>query len=240
VAAALAWACASGIDLRFLIQKWINDHLGWQADFWLVSVWLPGQNFGLLDPIVGPVTLVYVLIAMHLHPRRFGWWWYAALTAWAVVRPSMLFIVSASHLARGLGSWWSGAVAAGTWVSGWDLPVCALLLLCADAALLLALTRSRMVGAAALTIAGGWWSAGWLATKLSGSFDNWGIGLPWVWIWHGGLGAAVFWWAVRGRRMAREAWECAACGYDLRGLSCGACPECGAPIAVGGFDEPSP
>src|SRR5438067_2285937 len=85
VAVALGWVYLSGYDLRFDVQQWINDWLGWQAQYWFVSVWLPGQYFGARDPVVGMVTLMYLLVAMHLHPRRFGWR-YLAVTGWALIR----------------------------------------------------------------------------------------------------------------------------------------------------------
>ncbi len=49
---------------------------------------------------------------------------------------------------------------------------------------------------------------------------------------------AVMAWAI-GRRF-RDRAKCGECGYDLRGLSHGICPECGSPLAPERPDPPAP
>lgn len=88
---------------------------------------------------------------------------------------------------------------------------------------------------------------GWDAMPLRWRLNWWPYDGDWLNVGRGGFRVLVPLWAptlIFGallggglvmRRPARRDGECAACGYDLRGLN-GACPECGRPARRGGLD----
>lgn len=66
-----------------------------------------------------------------------------------------------------------------------------------------------------------WWIDWEIDRGVSGSAF---VGAPlWLVGVVGGLGWGVMWWRAR----RGPAWACRRCGYDLRGITGGVCPECG-------------
>jgi hypothetical protein len=52
-------------------------------------------------------------------------------------------------------------------------------------------------------------------------------------LWHGAVAGVLVWWTARAWMKLPAPHECQGCGYDLRGLAAGDCPECGATRDVG-------
>lgn len=225
---ALAWVFFTGFDLRFVLLKWTNDTLGSGAMAWFIGVVLATHYSALREPVLGPVTLCSVLVALHFHPRPMKRW-RCGLIAWALLRPVLWFELV--YWGRHLGAWWAGAPFAGLWADGWGTAIVTCFLAAADAMLLWLLTRSAFVTAPALA-AGLGYACGVTALHKLGQF-HWITELlhPLAMqaVWHGGVGAALLWWAIRAHRDVREPYQCQPCGYDLRGIADSqSCPECGA------------
>lgn len=232
IAAALAFCFLGGYDLRTAIMRWWYDRFGWDSMLRLISPGLRAYWWSLAGVVVGPVTLMPVLLAMYLSPRRWAWWAWLLVVVWLLVNPA-LWWATCQYLPRNI----AGHLGWSRRGSPEILPVTlAQLAIFAAFAWRLAGRRSALILLGAGTIAGAIaWSADW--------WENTGHrpGLPFSAyvtlgiLWH----ATVFIVLVSSatwtrRRAAAETWLCESCGYDLRGLSTSAtnCPECGREQAV--------
>src|ERR1044071_2202214 len=219
IAASLAWAYITGYDLRFKVLELINGMFGIKAVYWTVLNPCVHQFFGLEWPGFGWWSVMYSLAAVHIHPRRTGWWWIVTV-GWAAIRPSIWF-----HAVARPGGVVAAVMAASFGLLDHDgaaLTVCGV----ADVALMLLITRSRLVvgtliGATAAAIAGER-----LLTLRSAALQEWQM-MASVAAWNAIVGSSMLWWAVRARLRRARPGFCAACGYDLRGLPDPRCPECG-------------
>src|SRR5262245_13152660 len=75
VAAVLGCVWWTGYDLRHQLLWGVNETLGSRAMMLLVGNWLSWQWTALTVPQFGPFAILYLLLAMHIHPRRFSWRW---------------------------------------------------------------------------------------------------------------------------------------------------------------------
>lgn len=96
VLAALIYCAAGGYDLRHAIIEFVYTTWGEDA-VWdtIIRSILFGAYWGsLLGQIPGPVTLLWVLIAMFVAPRRWAWWQWSLVSAWLVFNPYLCFRVA--------------------------------------------------------------------------------------------------------------------------------------------------
>lgn len=223
--AALILVVVTGYDLQYQLLAWINRAFGPAAVTMLVSGWMVWQWLAWMGTGCSLFTLPAVLLGMHLHPRRFGWW-YVAVVGWCLMRPAIPMMLIT--WTRAIGPWWNGGLVGTIWQTGWNMPVIAFALWAADAAVLGLLTRSRIVAAIA-ALAGVMTPAGFVGFHFHLPLDNWLLSTPWFWGWHFVVGASLLWWGFWARRTQKPPYECLACGYDLRGGHGPVCPECGSP-----------
>lgn len=245
VAVALGGAWAAGVELRYMLLSAIASVFGGDAVIWFVSTVLFAHwmDFGYLDhglgfsplPRFGLAGMVGVLIAMHIHPHRFGLFrvglvivlglWTPLLSAQL---PSWIPSLTSSPLQVGYARQsalnflliWAITALACAGVLGWAL-------------------KSRRCGVAV----GAWCGIGaWLwgeamlglggepawIVSVSGDELWWSI---YGWLWSPTLCGGLFWWAIRARRRSFPDWACPGCGYDMRGLGGDRCPECGVSAA---------
>jgi hypothetical protein len=213
----LAWVYFSGYDLRFHILKLICDTRGIKTLFWFVVNPLMHHWFSINEPGLSWWSLVYIPLALHLHPTR-SRWWLVPLVLWLAIRPALCF----QAVAR------PGPVV-GSLVTSLALdPHSAALCLFGAADLLLIglIFRSRLViFSTAATIA--------FIVMVAKFLNARPTSIPaWAWpamvnTWHAGVGLPMLWWAARERWRFSRSGHCKLCGYDLTGLAIAQCPECG-------------
>lgn len=224
VAVFLAWSLISGFDLRQEFLRAIDRWFGIDAVDWIVAYALTAHS--LSDFGFSLVTLCAALVAMHLSPRRFAWWWYFVLTTWALVRPFLVWQLMVIWCRPVIGS---GVL----WAPPWKYTVVMGGSCFIDLAILVALSRSWIVtGGSTLVMA----LAAFLAWTAQASLiqGNSPVGFEaWLGSWHAYiaqvlLGTSLLAWGLRDRFRSKPPWACGSCGYDLRGLAGDTCPECGA------------
>lgn len=223
VLAGLVYCAAGGFDLRFFIMQAWYDAFGWMALVRFV-VGLTPYGYTLLEPICGPLMMLYVLPAMHLLPRRWAWWEVAVILGFLLIAPKV---------------WWLGVIAMKGSLS-W-LPIMLAqkemaVLLVVFAFLVGWMMRSVWVGVAVVALgAVGCFASGVLiGGVVAPNPVVRGVGLA---AWHGVLAGVLIGYAVQTRRRVRPG-ACRGCGYDLGGLAAGVvCPECGGGRDVGEESE---
>lgn len=246
VAGWLAYCALGGFDLRLAIMAACYHRLG--EDFvWtvIISDLLFGSySMSLFGVLCGPPTLLWVLIAMHLSPRRWSWWQWSTVSAWLVVNP-WLCLQAARLIPFRLAGWF-----------GWIPPVGLRRVVAVGQVYAVVMAQLLLLGVLAWVILrplrdleqrSCWrWAPMWLVAFGSalGTFQWWvdwpstqaNLTLPWgAWVsmgivWHTIAGALLIGGAIAARHgVARESWHCRNCAYDLRGLGPRApqCPECG-------------
>jgi hypothetical protein len=226
VALALLWILVSGYDLRYQIMRLINDSLGWNYMYQYVMWYLLANYYCLLSPRFGVLSLVYVLIALHLHPKRVAWWWYVFLAFGAQVTAGWY--------------WWSSGIFRGStpfpiqFGSTYIQQITAELLIgMVTSVVLWRISRSWFVAwASALIVL---WSIGWKAIDWlfpSTMSIEWSNAYPWIGacVYHGLMAYILLQWSIRARFRSRRDDVCQSCGYDLAGLPGNTCPECGSAI----------
>ncbi|CAG0978537.1 hypothetical protein PHYC_01637 [Phycisphaerales bacterium] len=250
VAAFLAFCALGGFDLRHEIIRVCYERFGYD---WVFDVILRNVLFGaywssLAGTTPGPITLLPVLIAMHLAPRRWAWWQWAIVPTWLLLNPYLCF-----EIARRVPPWAARALG---WSNGPRVVYAGELVgLMLIVIVLLAVFTSRIPGPA-LSLRDGrrsrWRFAPLLLVASSAAFAiaSWAMNranftgtsftmahfvtLSSAWQ----VSVAVFTigpaLAAR-RRVLAEPWRCSGCAYDLRGLApspAPACPECGHPVGT--------
>lgn len=216
-------AMARGVDLRFQMQKLIMP-LGWGAQSWFVAGFLPSLRFGSEMGAVGPVTLCWMLIVLHLSPIRGRGWAYAAVTILSVALPWCWW--KASGVMMSMPASGGRVLPIAPWVNG-PFALNAVLSYVPVLGVLFAATRSwrlvlLMMGAAVVLIM----PTGHVRfTRLSsGQSLAYTIGVNLV------MCSMLAWWGVKARRRMWPEYMCQGCGYDLRGILADVCPECGKSI----------
>jgi hypothetical protein len=206
---ALAVPTIVGVDLRYQLQRAVHACFGWSGTVWLTTVGLWCHRLSLERPGFSTVSLLYVLLALHVHPRRVRWWWYAALIAVALAAPVV-------ELHRALRFWpppWSFII--------WSTASSAAAGLC-------------LAGAV-----GSWKPLPWIGVGVAaGALMKWSVEtraalatpemMAWFCAWHVMWAVPLLAWAMAARVRRRPPYACPECGYDMRGASAARCPECGA------------
>jgi hypothetical protein len=211
----LAGVAVSGYDLVYQIQRFVADRFGIEGLYWLMNVH-SYYYLSLYWPIFGPLSLLYVLAALHVAPRRRAAWPSLLLTAWAIVRPL------AAHWV--LGIWKLVFVGGpGTTPGEWLRTHATLDVL--TAFFLYVCTRSRGVTGAFVALS----VLAWAAQPPSP------FGLSVIAVaagWHVLMAVVLFAWAIQQRQRVFPEGACQSCGYDLCGIltvgGAARCPECGA------------
>ncbi len=222
----LLWCFLHGPDLRFKLLELMNNTLGIQAVYWTVLGPLYHNWVALEVAGLGWWGLLYVPVALQIHPRR-SRWWSAPLVVWAAVRAEVY-----THALIRPGAALSGMLLAAS--GGLLTRDSAALLLCClvDVALLIAITRSwfvltALVAGTAIAIAADQWF-----TIRPAPVSEWVFRMP-AYVWHALAAGSLLAWAIRARRREPRPGFCSGCGYDLRGLEQRRCPECGGPAQPG-------
>lgn len=235
VAAALAYCFFGGYDLRLAIMSIWSDALGWRS-MWNTTLWglwvYSASRFGV---VVGPVTLISVLVAMFLSPRRWAWWSWWVVAAWLIVNP-WVYGEACRNMPRGPAAYLG-------WGPRGAPDLFGLTLLQLGIFCMFARRVARKRAALTLLVAGA-------VLGITLSWSDWrfnsgrGVGLPhWVYLtlgssWHLIVAAVLIGATTRDRRRSlADVWLCESCGYDLRGLKKAAgaavrCPECGGIAAL--------
>lgn len=228
VAVGLGACVLSGVDLRHKLIAAINAIAGVQGMYTSVTRILPGQSLAILDPIPSPVTLLWLLPALFLQPRRVPWWaWVVAVMVCALF-PNALWEVYMRILRSSSSTTGTNVAQAVAWFATCIWLPC----LCAW------VTGSRwctvVVVVPALALA--------VASLQRTGFPNSLIPAPITWFamypgpatYHIIAASILIGGAIASRRSvaALRPYMCRACGYDRRGLKdADVCPECGSPKA---------
>ncbi len=225
VLGAMLAAMARGVDLRYELQKLIMP-LGWGVQAWFAGELLPSLRFGAELGAAGPITLCWMLAALHVSPARGRGMGYGALAVLCAALPWCWWKVSGEMMTAKFS--FGGLLPTAPWVNG-ALAINAVLSYLPVLGIVWGTTRSwrlalSMLGAAAVLIT----PMGHVRfTRLTGEQS-----LAYVAAVNLVLCSMMVWWGVRARRRARPAYLCRGCGYDLRGIVATVCPECGKPLNV--------
>lgn len=237
---ALVLVLGTGHDLRYQLQVMIHEWWGWDGSLFFVlnviaahgwASWFwpypPMPQFGLL-------SLCIVLVGLQIHPRRIGRLRMAAVVLCGLAVPMIVFRLHQRH----------------PFFVVWDddarFAISRLITGTLVATVLWLATRSGWVGVLCGAVMLVPAAVDWLcyliqAGELPASLD---APVQWARLWMGvpfnlALGAVLWTWGIRGRLGIRAAHCCQSCGYDLRGLGSGVCPECGSGAADGGSEGDS-
>lgn len=230
VLVAMLAAMARGVDLRFQLQRLMMP-LGWGAQSWFAGEFLASLRFGAESLAAGPITLCWMLIALHVSPIRRRGATYGAMTVLCASLPWCWWKSTAAMMAAKFT--FGGLLPTAPWVNG-VFAMNGVLSYVAVLGVLWAAAGSwrlalAMMGAAVVLIMP---SGHIMFTRLtSGQMLVYVVGVNAV------LCSMLMWWGVRARRRAWPAHVCRGCGYDLRGIPGDVCPECGAPFRNGGGPE---
>ena len=242
VLAALVYCALGGFDLQHAVIRvmyaWQGEGAVWAVIRWgMAGAYLPS----ILGVVCGPITLLWVLIAMHVSPRAWAVWQWWVVSAWLIVNP-MLCMAVAERIPKTV----AGYV-------GWTLRPPGYVVFVSEVH---GVVMAQMAAVCVFV----WWGVcppkrsgrgGWIGMAAPvlilliggaiGTFEWWEnlrvnmgaaetiSGTMWyvlAAVWNVSfavmaIGAAVVW----RRRVAAERERCRGCGYDLRGLRArgGAC-----------------
>lgn len=246
VAGWLAYCALGGFDLRLMVMavcwRQFGEDFVWRV---IISDLLFGSYaMAMTGVMCGPLTLIWVLVAMHLSPRRWAWWQWSAISIWLLLNPWLCL-----QIARLIPVRWAG------WF-GWIPPTGLRRVVAVGQVYAVVMAQLLVLGVIAwlvlqplrsLEFRSRWrWAPAWLVGfgMILGTFQWWAdwpstqvsVPLPWAaWIfmgilWHSASAVLLIGGAIAARRgVAHESWRCLNCGYDLRGLELRPprCPECG-------------
>lgn len=214
VLAILVGVALSGANPVLEIQRIWMSFFGFEsmgrASSLAVNYWSLGDA-----PVYGFAGFAVVLVGMCVHPKRVSLVWVGVFLAWAFILP-LLVPMSVKKLL--LPGWASMPFL--PW--GSELHGFTVILLAAWTRSWVVLAGAAFLSAAALTAVNLWPMApAWALTLL-------GVG------YNAGLLAIILWWSIRARQRWLPVGHCYACGYDLRALAGGTCPECGREVTPEG------
>lgn len=243
IAAALAYCYFGGYDLRIAIMGWYYDRYGWNAlnRFFMEHLW--PYNWSLGSTIAGPATLIAVLPAMFISPRRWAPWFWAAVVLWLLINPA-LWWWTCHNLPRGLKQYLGWSPRGTPEVLAVTLAQFAVFLALASA--IAGRRRAVILLVAGLPVCLFQWGADWWANNgpnpmIARAIPYISYELTWLTIavvWQATVFTTLIGSAIATRRRAiAEPWYCPTCNYDLRGLLTSSsaipvtCPECGSASA---------
>jgi hypothetical protein len=225
ILAGLVIVVLSGCDVLFLYEKLIADCFGGDGLLYYVAYFHTWHGWALRYPEYNVVSILYTVIAFHIFPRRLGWWRYALIIAWGLIRP--LDILWAGTVLSPI----SQAVAGVPFPPAIWLDLIRVALELITSLILLLVTRSWLV-----------FGISFCATSLvfvsyqSGGL--WGVNpavpqqqYALTALWHACVWGSLLAWAIHARRHPPPEKACPKCGYDLRGGTHAYCPECGRAVA---------
>lgn len=234
VALALGVVLVTEYDLRHQLLRLIASVLGTDAMFrFVISLHSHAMDFIHIPPELrfGLITMCFIMIAMQVHGRRFGWWAWTLVAVAGIATPVLnegLYNRMSSFLPPSPGGFDAMHFAKGAF-------------LCA---VIGAITSSAMVGISLRSYRLGLLIAvfGIAGAHLDLELSRVVFGEPPLlidvssflgptgnvrWAWNPLIFVVLLVWAIVARRRWQPAHACAACGYDLRGAAGGVCPECG-------------
>lgn len=218
---ALAGVATTGYDVQAAYLWIVGDVIGDGNVTWYMArfhvwhgLWIGGDtSFGLL-------TMIPVVVAMRVHPARFGWWRYALIVIWALTHPLWWMTKSIRRVM-------SDVIEAGapglSFASVSSITYGVLEL--ATVIVLLVATRSWRLALALLALVV-MTTATCAAIAPAGGVAP-GPPMPIVIGWQLAFAAMVLTWGIQARLHERGPGDCQACGYSMRGLGSTTCPECG-------------
>src|SRR2546423_10862755 len=84
----LSYCICGGYDLRFALMQWWSDRFGWHSMLVTMIDWTIFPHASAIwIPVCSVLTLIPVLLAMHLQPRKYSRWTWAGVVAWLLVNP---------------------------------------------------------------------------------------------------------------------------------------------------------
>lgn len=233
IALPLAVCFFTGYDLRYQILRFINDSRGPAAAAWAVNWLVVPQHLDLFfwprPAAFGLLEMCILLIAMRIHPRRFGPGPYIAVIAGGILLPNSHFILATlMH--------WAGLDSGEYMPDAPDAVIREVVRLVLALGVLAYATRSWRLVLAMAAFYLAWLTAthDWGVTmNPSSTRQRWVPGsevLPTSKpLGYGSTlltAAMLLGWGINARRRLPAPGHCTRCGYNLAGIA-GPCPECG-------------
>lgn len=222
---AMLVAMARGVDLRFEIQRVIMP-LGWGAQAWFAGELLPALRFGAELRAAGPITLCWMLLALHVAPIRRRGATYVALALLCAALPWCWWKACAAMMAAKFT--FGGVLPTAPWVNG-VFAMNAVLSYLPVIGVVWAATKSWRLALAMM-------AAALVLIMPTGHIRFTQLSFEWMIAYTSGVNGVLcsmmVWWGVRARRRTRPDYVCRGCGYDLRGIVAKVCPECGKPLSA--------
>lgn len=224
----LVWVYATGYDLRYHLLRLIDALWGFEGNVvfvaWVLPAYLqdwPGYGLSL-------ISWGALMAALYVSPLRISRWACVVLTLWVMLRPLAWWALIGLAFHRSPTGFGLKSTSFVSWQTA-----SLLVPLTVDVALVGWATRSRIASLAALAA----WGAVAAFHLMTGSnslgpprvisrFDGW-LAENGRYLAQAAFSIAVLWWAIKARRAVPPPWSCPDCGYDLRGILSGRCPECG-------------
>jgi len=220
VAASLLVVLITGYDLRFQVLHLVQYMYGDRAmyDFVIYIIIFHGFNSCQAPPGIefGLISLCGLLIAMQVDPRPMGVVrWLLACALGVGIPPLIPYAHKVAQgtpfLAGGAGLSWAEVHAVVSLLASLSLAwIMRSWIVLGGAAVLF--TTSAIIGTGQFS------GSGWA--------NSMGVELL-MWLWNPLLFALLMFVAVRARLRLWPEYACQTCGYDLRGITAGVCPECG-------------
>lgn len=240
IAIPLAICFFTGYDLRYQLQSLINDTLGPESVRFMTSTVFGVHNLNLIgywpkQADFGLITMSVMLIAMRIHPRRFGPVPYFAVIAWGLLNPLTHFLLG--RLLK-----WAGLDTGEYMPDAPDIVIRNAISFALTILLFAVVTRSwwlTLLVAAFHTAAliglhdyGVTMNRTTIRERWIPGSERFVLSLWFMWSWHAATYAGLLFWAIRARLKLPKPGHCLHCNYNLAGITASACPECGRAITL--------